>query len=1071
MSLTTADAQLIASEIAKSLKTAGVTGTGGKGSSTGPAPGSSGSSIGDLTKSGKGLTDGFDTLKDVVGQAKIQYTNLSQVIQDNLNTWRDLSKVGASFSNDIVAMRAAAAGARLDVGEFAGVIKENSASMTGFGGDVSKGAASFAAASKRMFDELGPVTDQLRQMGYTNKDLNDILALTNVSSRAKFADDDSRSKALTENATALAREMDLMAKLTGKTREEQMAQMRKNNADMAFEASLRSKMMEIDDPAKRAEFEKNARAQLAEAQNRGQGQMFKEVFATGQILSKEAAQQASLMGEQSRNTMQAAQVSANTQMDSAEREKQATEAQIAARSAFNNDMQNKQVLLMASMDNTSGAVGKTFRDSMSAQMDYQRGLEGVAAANKLDLSDKAQLAKAQQLYREQAEKGQQGVKENGDQTNAATKAIINLGARTADVESAFFNKLVVPLNEKVNPALTKLADGALGATKVGTQETFVQGIEKQLEKGFSKANDAAGPIAGLGKAASTAADALLKMAGIQPAPGGQPAAQAPRRNTGSLGATGKLFENFGEGTLVELHGMESVMRPDDLKKVVQSSMSGMTGMMSKMSGSDDLKKVVQSSMSSMTDMPGMMSKMSKPDLVSGGGFSGGINFSEISKNISTTISGGLSSIKLDSAAIADMTKPFEKSFKDFNSNFGTLTKDSAKKLADIPLPYDEFAGLDEAIAKQIPYDEFAGLDDFIAKQLPFDEFAGLDEAIAKQIPFDEFAGLDEAIAKQMSDSEFGDLEGAMAKIAQDVDTEFGDLAGAIKAASERMYPDTEFGDLEGAMARVAQDVDTEFGDLEGAMAKVAQDVDTEFGDLEGAMARVAQDVDTEFGDLAGAMKRATEDMYPDTEFGDLEGAMAKVQQDVDTEFGDLEGAMKYAQSQPYDEFGDLDSAIAAQQASQPNDEFGDLDGAIARQSAMEDLVSSSSPTVAQQPGRNIDMNSFTLSPTGMPIPKPKSTVSAAPTRPAASAQPAMTAADQEDADMGAAMRANASKSSAAGAAAGSKDSKNTLDDVVNALTALNSRVAQLITTSEQGYAAIARSAKAGSNNLYERAKA
>jgi hypothetical protein len=84
---------------------------------------------------------------------------------------------------------------------------------------------------------------------------------------------------------------------------------------------------------------------------------------------------------------------------------------------------------------------------------------------------------------------------------------------------------------------------------------------------------------------------------------------------------------------------------------------------------------------------------------------------------------------------------------------------------------------------------------------------------------------------------------------------------------------------------------------------------------------------------------------------------------------------------------------------------------------------------------------------------------------------ATTAKLSVDADMGAAMRANASRSSAAGAVAGGKDSKTTLDDVVNSLTALNSRVAQLITTSEQGYAAIARSAKAGSNNLYERAKA
>ncbi len=1022
-----------------------------------------GANFGGLNDGIKQSVGGFQDLNTAVRHAQNTYTSLSQTIQDNLNVWRDLSKTGASFSNDVVGMRAAAAGARLDIGEFAGVIRENSASMTGFGGDVSRGAEAFAKASKRMFDELGPVTDQLRQMGYTNKDLNEILALTNVSSRSQFQNEDERSKALTENATALAREMDLMAKLTGKTREEQMAQMRKNNADMAFEAALRSKMMEIDDPAKRAEFEKNARAQLAEAQMRGQGQMFKEVFATGQILSKEAAQQASLMSEQSKGTMRAAQVSANTQMEGAERERQANDAQIQARAAFNNDMQNKQVLLMASMGETSGAVGKTFRDSMSAQMDYQRGLEAVAAANNLDLRNKDDLAKAQKLQREEAEKSQKGENKRGEDVSASTRAIVNLGARAGDVESAMYNKLVVPLNEKVNPALAKLADGALGATKVGTQEMFVQGIEKQLEKGFSGARDAAGPLATLGKAASAAADQINKLAGIPatPAPTQQQGqgTQPPRRNFGSLGATGKLFENFGEGTLVELHGMESVMRPDDLKKVVESSMSGMTG---------------------------MLSKASIPNLTSGGGIGGaGIDLGNISKSISTSLSSLTSSIKIPD--LTEFTAPFEKTFKNFNISFGSLTKTSAKKVEEAydefkgldeaiakQMPFDEFKGLDEfiakqmpfdefgdlegAIAKQLPFDEFAGLDEFIAKQLPFDEFAGLDEAIAKQLPFDEFAGLDEAIAKQMAvDTEFGDLEGAMARVAKDVDTEFGDLAGAIKSATERMYPDTEFGDLEGAMAQVAKDVDTEFGDLEGAMSRVVQDVDTEFGDLEGAMSRVAQDVDTEFGDLAGAMKSASERMYPDTEFGDLEGAMAKASQDIDTEFGDLEGAMKYAQSQPYDE-------------------FGDLEGAMAKQSAMNDLVSSTAPTAAQQPGRKIDINSFTLSPTGMPIPKPKSTASAVPDKPVAKQASPGKAINPETGEeytpVGAETAAKPTSSSdsrpTAGAGGGSK---NTLDDVVQALNALNSKVGQLITTSEQGYASIARSAKAGSNNLYERAKA
>jgi hypothetical protein len=50
---------------------------------------------------------------------------------------------------------------------------------------------------------------------------------------------------------------------------------------------------------------------------------------------------------------------------------------------------------------------------------------------------------------------------------------------------------------------------------------------------------------------------------VQPAP--------PAKATGSLGTTGKLFEDWGSGTLAELHGTESVMTPDQMTKLIMGA--------------------------------------------------------------------------------------------------------------------------------------------------------------------------------------------------------------------------------------------------------------------------------------------------------------------------------------------------------------------------------------------------------------------------------------------------------------------------------------------------------------------
>ena len=175
---------------------------------------------------------------------------------------------------------------------------------------------------------------------------------------------------------------------------------------------------------------------------------------------------------------------------------------------------------------------------------------------------------------------------------------------------------------------------------------------------------------------------------------------------------------------------------------------------------------------------------------------------------------------------------------------------------------------------------------------------------------------------------------------------------------------------------------------------------------------------------------------------------------VDTEFGDLDGAI--AKNKEDDE----------RRAFYNSSAYTDQATANPDQSAMKEVVAGSSPTAAQ--GRGITADSFTLGPNGMPIAKPKSTAAAVPDKPAEKqASPGKKInpeTGEEYTPVG-----DAKPSDKKSAAAGGSDSKAaTLDDVVKSLNALNTKMGQLISTTESGSRDVAKAAKSGSNNVYAR---
>ena len=197
-----------------------------------------GSVAGSALNLGKALLDGGTSLTDFAQHLPLVGGYLSvftQIIDQNIDAFRSMSQVGATFGNGLTDIRQIAAEASLPLSDFVDLVRQNSESMKLFGSSTATGARNFAAMSKELRQGPGRA---LMNLGFTSSELNELLIDYAEIQNIAFTRDRIQGRVTAANAAAFGEEMLKITAITGKRREQIEDELKQQSGDIRVRAAL-----------------------------------------------------------------------------------------------------------------------------------------------------------------------------------------------------------------------------------------------------------------------------------------------------------------------------------------------------------------------------------------------------------------------------------------------------------------------------------------------------------------------------------------------------------------------------------------------------------------------------------------------------------------------------------------------------------------------------------------------------------------------------------------------------------------------------------------------------------------
>lgn len=193
-------------------------------------------SIGQL---GKEFLNGGSQLGDFTEHLPLVGKYLSPLvgyIDNSINSFRQLSAVGANFNNSIEEMRLEAGRSGMTLDEFTSLVTSNSESMAMLGGSVAGGVRQFNLINRELKNT--GAFESLTNMGFTVLEINEGLADYAAQQARLGRLEGKTTQELAAGAANYMTELDKLARATGKSREEIEDMQRAQEQDAGFRALL-----------------------------------------------------------------------------------------------------------------------------------------------------------------------------------------------------------------------------------------------------------------------------------------------------------------------------------------------------------------------------------------------------------------------------------------------------------------------------------------------------------------------------------------------------------------------------------------------------------------------------------------------------------------------------------------------------------------------------------------------------------------------------------------------------------------------------------------------------------------
>jgi hypothetical protein len=198
-----------------------------------------GSAMSSIVLGSNNLSDvyrAFSILPGPLGMVASGFAFLQKIQEENFAAFQKMSEAGVNFGGDINKLRIQASQMGLSLDQMAGFVTKNADALSRMGGGTDKAMKSFQLMSAQLIgSETG---DHLRALGFTTEQVNQGMLNYIKFTGGRTSKEMENTGALIASSVSYMETLDGLARISGKTRDQQQAVLDEASKNAAFQAKL-----------------------------------------------------------------------------------------------------------------------------------------------------------------------------------------------------------------------------------------------------------------------------------------------------------------------------------------------------------------------------------------------------------------------------------------------------------------------------------------------------------------------------------------------------------------------------------------------------------------------------------------------------------------------------------------------------------------------------------------------------------------------------------------------------------------------------------------------------------------